>query len=54
MFKGEKKLEIVGNKVSFIFEGNIIEELKKVANYNLIDIEITEPNLEEIFLHFYE
>lgn len=38
---------------SFIFRGNINAMMKELAGMDLRNISITEPDLEEIFLHYY-
>lgn len=39
---------------SFLYNGEINELIKMLANYDIDDIQISEPNLEEIFIHYYE
>ena len=51
---GVKNLEVKGNIVSFLFKGNINMVLKKIAEMDIANIWIEEPDLEEIFLHYYE
>ncbi len=51
---GVTNLEVKGPIVSFIFKGNINMVLKKVAEMDITNIWIEEPDLEEIFLHYYE
>lgn len=50
---GLANIEIKDNIISFVFKGNINLLLKNVTNYEIDDIEITEPDLEEIFMHYY-
>lgn len=40
--------------VSFLFQGNIRELLSELSAFPLKDLTITEPDLEEIFMHFYK
>lgn len=40
--------------VSFMYSGDIRELLKKIAVLPVNDISITDPDLEEIFMHYYE
>jgi len=47
-------ISIVGNKVSFLFRGDINYIIDKINKIPLIDLVIDEPSLEEIFLHYYE
>lgn len=37
----------------FIYSGNIDLLLKELARHNILSIEATEPELEEIFMHYY-
>src|SRR3954470_22919270 len=51
---GVNKLEVKDNLTSFLFKGNINLVLKKIAEMDITNIWIEEPDLEEIFLHYYE
>ncbi len=42
------------NGASFMFRGNINAVMREIAGLELRNISITEPDLEEIFLHYYE
>lgn len=50
---GVSSLELKNNSASFIFKGNINSILKKVNEIELRNISIEEPDLEEIFMHYY-
>jgi ABC-2 type transport system ATP-binding protein len=50
---GVSKLEIKGNEVKFMFRGNLNLMMRKIADLELINISIEEPDLEDIFLHYY-
>ena len=39
---------------SFLFGGDINQLLRQLSDGNILDIHISEPDLEEIFLHYYE
>lgn len=41
------------NAVSFLFQGDMNELLAELSKLPLKDLTITEPDLEEIFMHFY-
>lgn len=41
------------NSVSFLFQGDMKELLTELSKLPLKDLTITEPDLEEIFMHFY-
>lgn len=42
-----------GSTTSFLFSGDMNLLLNKLAQGNVSDLSITEPDLEEIFLHYY-
>ena len=42
-----------GSTTSFLFNGDMNLLLKKLAQGNVSDLSISEPDLEEIFLHYY-
>ncbi len=50
---GVNNIELKGNTVNFIFKGNINHILSKVSTVELRNISIEEPDLEEIFMHYY-
>jgi ABC-2 type transport system ATP-binding protein len=50
---GVSDFEIKGDSANFIFKGNINSILKKIAEIDLRNISIEEPDLEEIFMHYY-
>lgn len=50
---GISKLELKGNTADFIFKGNINAIIKKISELDLINLTIDEPDLEEIFMHYY-
>ena len=41
-------------QLSFFFKGDINQVLQAISNFQLEDITIEEPTLEEIFMHYYE
>jgi ABC-2 type transport system ATP-binding protein len=51
---GVSNVEVKENTVSFIFRGNINQVVGKLAQMELANLWIEEPDLEEIFLHYYE
>ncbi|MDF2788909.1 MAG: transporter [Neobacillus sp.] len=51
---GVNKLEVKGNLTSFLFKGNINEVMRKIADIEITNLWIEEPDLEEIFMHYYE
>lgn len=50
---GVNNVEVHGNAISFLFQGNINLVLKKISELTLSNILIEEPSLEEIFMHYY-
>ncbi|AHF08053.1 ABC transporter ATP-binding protein [Desulfitobacterium metallireducens] len=51
---GVSNLEIKDHVVSFLFKGNINLILKKISEVEITNVWVEEPNLEEIFMHYYE
>lgn len=51
---GVSNLTGKGNVTSFLFRGDINAVLRKVAEIEITNLWIEEPDLEEIFLHYYE
>ena len=51
--RGVSELEIDGARVSFKATGALDPVVKAAAAHTVIDMELTEPTLEEIFLTFY-
>lgn len=43
-----------GDSISFLFSGNINALIRFLSSSKLTDLTVTEPDLEEIFLHYYE
>lgn len=43
-----------GSTTSFLFSGDMNLLLRKLSSGNVSDLSISEPDLEEIFLHYYE
>lgn len=50
---GVSALEIKGNIISFLFRGNINFIMKKISEIDITNLWIEEPDLEEIFMHYY-
>ena len=50
---GAQQLEISDNGVSFLYKGNVNALLTEISKYDLANVDITEPSLEEIFMHYY-
>jgi ABC-2 type transport system ATP-binding protein len=52
--EGVSDLEVSNHSVSFLFRGRINSITKMLAEQDLFDLMVEEPDLEEIFLHYYE
>jgi len=50
---GISGLTVEGNSAAFIFQGDINQVISRIAGLNLVNIWADEPDLEEIFLHYY-
>ncbi|WFD10985.1 ABC transporter ATP-binding protein [Tepidibacter hydrothermalis] len=50
---GVNKLKLKGNTVNFIYKGDINAVMKKISSIEISNIWIEEPDLEEIFMHYY-
>lgn len=51
MISGEKRTE---EGITFLYRGEIQRLIQALAGISITDLTIMEPDLEEIFLHFYE
>ncbi|MDD6057580.1 MAG: ABC transporter ATP-binding protein [Clostridiales bacterium] len=49
-----KSAEVSEDGVSFLYSGDIRELLRATAQLPIYDISITEPDLDEVFMHYYE
>ena len=46
--------ELDGSTISFLYQGDISALLKKLCNAPIERLSITEPDLEEVFMHYYQ
>ncbi|MCR5702345.1 MAG: ABC transporter ATP-binding protein [Lachnospiraceae bacterium] len=51
---GIDDLKVENDVTSFLYKGDVKLLLKKLADSNLSNVNITEPSLEEIFMNYYE
>ena len=51
---GISDLKITEHSISFLYRGKINDITKIIASLNLTNILIEEPDLEEIFMHYYQ
>lgn len=52
--EGVSDLAVVDHSVSFLYRGRINSITKLLAEQDLVDLTVEEPDLEEIFLHYYQ
>ena len=52
--QGIRDLEETEGGVSFLYSGDISCLLQALSEGNIKDLSVSEPDLEEIFLHYYE
>lgn len=52
--QGSSNLLIQEHHVSFVFKGDCNQLLQSVSKLSISNIDISEPTLEEIFLHYYK
>ena len=52
--QGLKNVEISGDSVSFIYDGEINKLISALNGLNINDMTITEPDLETIFMDIYK
>lgn len=51
---GVNDLEAKDRMVSFLYRGNLNVIMRKIAEMDIANLWVTEPDLEEIFMHYYE
>lgn len=51
---GIKDVQTADNTASFLYNGDINALLRTLSEGNIVDLKVSEPDLEEIFLHYYE
>ncbi len=51
---GVSDMEVDGTSVSFLYRGKVNDITKELASLNLSNLWVEEPELEEIFLHYYQ
>jgi len=52
--KGVSGLISDGNNVSFLYKGNINEVIKMISGFSIVNLLVEEPDLEEVFMHYYQ
>jgi len=51
---GVSDLAVAGHAVSFLYRGHINDVTQMLAKLDLADLLVEEPDLEEIFMHYYQ
>jgi ABC-2 type transport system ATP-binding protein len=51
---GAAKIAQDGNQTSFLYSGDVNALFARLAGMQLVNADVSEPELEEIFLHYYE
>ncbi|MHB8962048.1 MAG: ABC transporter ATP-binding protein [Saccharofermentanales bacterium] len=52
--EGVSSLTGTGSDISFLYAGDINRIIQTIGRYTLLNISIEEPDLEEIFMHYYD
>ncbi|MGI6279367.1 MAG: ATP-binding cassette domain-containing protein [Acutalibacteraceae bacterium] len=50
---GLRDINVSDNGVNFLYSGDINELIKRLSQTNITDLTVAEPELEEIFMHYY-
>jgi ABC-2 type transport system ATP-binding protein len=53
-FKGPKDLKIINGWIEFVATDNINHWIKEISKFTVLDLEINEFSLEDIFMRYYE
>lgn len=54
VLKGMRNIKTEADTVSFLYSGDLRELMRALAQMPVADVNITEPDLEEIFMHYYK
>ena len=52
--EGATSVSVLGASISFLYQGSVNALLQKLSTLELANVSIAEPDLEEIFLHYYQ
>lgn len=52
--KGVAELKVLDRTVSFTYQGNQSNLIKRLSSHKVVDVNIQNPELEQIFMKFYE
>ena len=50
---GVKDIQQIEGSISFLYGGDINILLQELSKHRILDLSISEPDLEEIFMHYY-
>ena len=53
-YPGVSNVEVIDGEIRFLYKGDINELLTLVMKNSVLDLNIVEPDLEEIFMHYYQ
>ena len=53
-FEGPDNMKIKGGWIEFVTNDDVDHWIKRLSNYTILDLEINEFSLEDIFIHYYE
>ena len=53
-FPGVSNVEVLDGEIRFLYKGDITELLQLVMKNKVDDVNIEEPTLEEVFMHYYQ
>jgi len=51
---GVTNLTVQGNEANFLYKGDLNPIMQKISGLSVANLSVVEPDLEEIFLHYYE
>ena len=54
MFNGPENMKIMDNWIEFVTNDDVDHWIKLLSKYTIVDLEIAEFSLEDIFIHYYE
>jgi ABC-2 type transport system ATP-binding protein len=52
--EGVSGMEVASNEVTFLYRGHVNDMTRVLATLDLTDLLVEEPDLEEIFMHYYK
>ena len=52
-FKGPRNMKILDGWIEFVATGNLDHWMKEISRFTVVDLEINDFSLEDIFIHYY-